>query len=184
MSHQAGRRCAGLWRSIIHGFAWGPLGRIGPGAGLDTEGNMALLEDLVTSGRIVDLMLAFIVLEIVALMLIRRYTGGGIATWPLLTNIGAGTSLMLALRADLTGEQAADAEMPIRIGVRRLAVAEVAEGGDPAGGADAGARLQAEALPDLLRADQHRRRTVGDGRAVEDPQRIGDQHAVGHGVHR
>lgn len=103
MSHQAGRRCAGLWRSIIHGFAWGPLGRIGPGAGLDTEGNMALLEDLVTSGRIVDLMLAFIVLEIVALMLIRRYTGGGIATWPLLTNIGAGTSLMLALRADLTG---------------------------------------------------------------------------------
>ena len=63
---------------------------------------MALLEDLVTSGRIVDLMLAFIVLEIVALLLIRRFTGSGIATLPLLTNIGAGTSLMLALRADLT----------------------------------------------------------------------------------
>ncbi len=64
---------------------------------------MAFLEDLVTSGRIVDLMLAFIVLEIVALVLIRRFTGRGIATLPLLTNIGAGTSLMLALRADLTG---------------------------------------------------------------------------------
>jgi hypothetical protein len=81
----------------------GTAGENRPSDGLDTEGNMALLEDLVTSGRIVDLMLAFIVLEIVALMLIRRYTGGGIATWPLLTNIGAGTSLMLALRADLTG---------------------------------------------------------------------------------
>ena len=64
---------------------------------------MALLEDLVTSGRIVDLMLVFILIEIVALLLIRRFTGRGIAALPLLTNIGAGGSLMLALKAALTG---------------------------------------------------------------------------------
>jgi hypothetical protein len=64
---------------------------------------MELLEKLVTSGRIVDLMLLFIVIEIGLLLLIRRATGRGIAPLPLLTNVGAGGSLMLALRADLTG---------------------------------------------------------------------------------
>ena len=64
---------------------------------------MDLLEQLVTTGRIVDLMLVFILIEIVALLLIRRFTGRGIAALPLLTNIGAGGSLMLALRANLTG---------------------------------------------------------------------------------
>ncbi|MDJ0741242.1 MAG: hypothetical protein QNJ91_16115 [Gammaproteobacteria bacterium] len=64
---------------------------------------MALLEQLVTSGRIVDIMLAFVVIEIVLLLLLHRLTGNGIAPLPLLTNIGAGASLMLALRADLTG---------------------------------------------------------------------------------
>lgn len=64
---------------------------------------MATLEQLVTSGRIVDIMLAFVLAEIVLLLLIRRRTGNGIAPVALLTNIGAGGSLMLALRADLTG---------------------------------------------------------------------------------
>lgn len=64
---------------------------------------MGLLQDLLTSGRIVDLMLGFVVLEIVALSLLRRRFGGGIPTLPLLVNIGAGASLMLALRAELTG---------------------------------------------------------------------------------
>lgn len=64
---------------------------------------MESLEELVTSGRIVDLMLLFVVIEIVAILLIHRMTGAGIAAIPLLTNIGAGGSLMLALRADLTG---------------------------------------------------------------------------------
>lgn len=66
-------------------------------------GPMATLEAIVTSGRIVDLMLLFIGIEIVALLAFRRRTGGGIAPMPLLTNIGAGGSLMLALRAELTG---------------------------------------------------------------------------------
>ena len=64
---------------------------------------MAMLEQLVTSGRIVDLMLVFIVIEIALLLVIRKRSGRGIAPIPLLTNIGAGGSLMLALRADLTG---------------------------------------------------------------------------------
>ena len=64
---------------------------------------MQFLEELVTSGRIVDVMLLFIVIEILAILLIRQITGAGIAAVPLLTNIGAGGSLMLALRADLTG---------------------------------------------------------------------------------
>ncbi|MGD1982440.1 MAG: hypothetical protein PVF93_00890 [Chromatiaceae bacterium] len=64
---------------------------------------MIQIEELVTSGRIVDLMLIFILLEVVAIQLIRRYTGAGIAILPLLTNIGAGGSVMLALRAQITG---------------------------------------------------------------------------------
>ena len=64
---------------------------------------MKLLEELITTGRIVDIMLVFIAIEILALLAIRRATGAGIATLPLLINIGAGGSLMLALRADLTG---------------------------------------------------------------------------------
>ena len=62
-----------------------------------------MLEELISSGRIVDYMLGFVVLEVLALLTIRRLRGTGIATLPLLTNIGAGCSLMLALRADLTG---------------------------------------------------------------------------------
>ncbi len=64
---------------------------------------MQFLEEVVTSGRIVDMMLLFIVIEIAVILLIHRMTGAGIAAVPLLTNIGAGGSLMLALRADLTG---------------------------------------------------------------------------------
>ena len=64
---------------------------------------MALLESLIASGRIVDLMGAFILLEIVALMLYWRRTGRGVPPAPLLLNIGAGGSLMLALRAVLSG---------------------------------------------------------------------------------
>jgi hypothetical protein len=63
---------------------------------------MTVLQDLILSGRIVDLMLALIVIEIIAIMALRRARGGAIATGPLLINIGAGASIMLALRASLT----------------------------------------------------------------------------------
>ena len=60
---------------------------------------MSILEQLISSGRIVDIMLAVFVLEIAALRLFR---GKQIQLLPLLANIGAGGSLMLALRAALT----------------------------------------------------------------------------------
>ena len=63
---------------------------------------MEILETLITTGRIVDIMLAVMALEVVAVTLYRRSRGGGIAFWPLILNIGAGGSLMLALRASLT----------------------------------------------------------------------------------
>ncbi|MEM9404312.1 MAG: hypothetical protein AAGA44_17725 [Pseudomonadota bacterium] len=63
---------------------------------------MDLLESLISSGRIVDIMLAIMATEVVAVSLYRRATGRGIAFVPLILNIGAGASLMLALRAALT----------------------------------------------------------------------------------
>jgi len=63
---------------------------------------MAMAE-LIESGSIIDLMLVFVLIEVAALMLYWRLTGKGIAPVSLLLNAGAGTSLMLALRAALTG---------------------------------------------------------------------------------
>ncbi len=63
---------------------------------------MALLEEMIANGRIVDVMLAFIALEIAFVVGYRRMTGGGIALIPLLTNIGAGGSLILALRMSIS----------------------------------------------------------------------------------
>lgn len=62
---------------------------------------MQLLESLIASGRIVDIMVAVIALEVVAVLVFRRLYGGGIPAVPLLLNVGAGGSLMLALRAAL-----------------------------------------------------------------------------------
>ena len=58
-----------------------------------------MLEELITSGRIVDIMLGFVVLEVAAILVYRRLRGGGIPPSKLLVNIGAGGSLMLALLA-------------------------------------------------------------------------------------
>jgi len=64
---------------------------------------MQVLDSLIASGRIVDLMGVFVALEIVALVIYWRRTGRGVAPVPLLLNIGAGGSLMLAFRAVLVG---------------------------------------------------------------------------------
>jgi hypothetical protein len=64
---------------------------------------MTVLDSLIGSGRIVDVMLALVALEVLGLLLYRRLRGGGVAAVPLLANIGAGGSLMLALRASLVG---------------------------------------------------------------------------------
>ncbi len=58
-----------------------------------------MLEDLVTSGRIVDIMIVFVIIEVVLLLGYERATGRGVAPYSLLVNVGAGGSLMLALRA-------------------------------------------------------------------------------------
>ena len=58
-----------------------------------------MLQELVTSGRIIDIMIAFVIIEVVVLLVYWRVRGRGVAPYSLLVNIGAGGSLMLALRA-------------------------------------------------------------------------------------
>ena len=64
---------------------------------------MEMLAALIESGRIVHLMGAFVALEVVALVVYWRRTGRGVPPVPLLLNLGAGGSLMLAFRAVLVG---------------------------------------------------------------------------------
>lgn len=61
------------------------------------------LSNIISSGRIVDIMVLFVILEVLALIVYWRLKGKGIPTVPLLANIGAGGSLMLALGASLKG---------------------------------------------------------------------------------
>lgn len=60
------------------------------------------MQSLIESGRIVDIVLAVLVVEVVLLALWHRRTGRGIAALPAVLNAGAGGSLALALRAALT----------------------------------------------------------------------------------
>lgn len=59
------------------------------------------LHELIAGGRIVDIMVVFVVLEVIALIVYWKKTGKGVPTIPLLANVGAGGSLMLALGATL-----------------------------------------------------------------------------------
>ena len=61
------------------------------------------LSGVINSGRIVDIMVVFVVIEVIALIIYWRRTGRGVPTVPLLANVGAGGSLMLALGAALKG---------------------------------------------------------------------------------
>jgi len=61
------------------------------------------MQQLVVSGRIVDLILLLVVLEVVVLGYIRARRGSGIEWRALLPNLLAGASLLLALRAAITG---------------------------------------------------------------------------------
>ncbi len=64
---------------------------------------MEIMETFILSGRIVDVMLAVLVLEVAWLAWRRHRHGGGLPLRMLVTNAGAGGSLMLALKAALTG---------------------------------------------------------------------------------
>jgi len=61
------------------------------------------LSSLISSGRIVDVMIVVVIIEVIALMVYWNRTGRGIPTLPLLANVGAGGSLMLALGSVLKG---------------------------------------------------------------------------------
>ena len=53
---------------------------------------MTALEALLTSGRIVDLMIVFLVIEVALISTLRGTKGIGFPVGPLLVNIGAGGS--------------------------------------------------------------------------------------------
>lgn len=59
---------------------------------------MELLQGLVESGRIVDIMLAVIVVEVAALIAYRVIKRRGLSVASIVLNIGAGGSLMVALK--------------------------------------------------------------------------------------
>lgn len=61
------------------------------------------LAGLFASGRIIDIILALMALETVALLGFHRATGRGLAPRALLPFMAAGVCLMLALKAALTG---------------------------------------------------------------------------------
>ena len=61
------------------------------------------MQQLVVSGRIVDLILLLVAVEVVVLGCIRARRGSGIEWRALLPNLLAGAALLLALRAAITG---------------------------------------------------------------------------------
>jgi hypothetical protein len=61
------------------------------------------MQQLVASGRIVDLILVLVAVELVVLGYMRARRGTGIGWRALLPNLLAGAALLLALRAALTG---------------------------------------------------------------------------------
>lgn len=60
------------------------------------------MDALFTTGRVVDLILALMVVEAVALGLLWARTARGVPPIALIVNLGAGALLLLALRAALT----------------------------------------------------------------------------------
>jgi hypothetical protein len=61
------------------------------------------MQEIIQSGNIVGFMLAVVVVEAIVLMAYWQRTGRGVGPTPLLLNLGAGISLMLALGATLKG---------------------------------------------------------------------------------
>ncbi len=58
---------------------------------------------LFESGRIVDLLFGFIVIEVLALVTVRKLSGRGVPAVDLIVSLLAGMALLLALRAALQG---------------------------------------------------------------------------------
>ena len=64
---------------------------------------MDFLKELVTTGRIADLLIVFIAIEFLLLTVLRRRNGSGVPAGALFLNLGAGVFLALALKAGITG---------------------------------------------------------------------------------
>ncbi|MGQ0620115.1 MAG: hypothetical protein ACT4QA_09385 [Panacagrimonas sp.] len=62
------------------------------------------MSEIFASGRVVDLVLALIAFEALALAVYHRLAGGGVPAYDLLANLASGICLLLALRASLTGQ--------------------------------------------------------------------------------
>jgi len=56
------------------------------------------------TGRIVDVILALMALELIVLIIVRKKTGRGLTTVQSTVSLAAGAALLLALRAALTGQ--------------------------------------------------------------------------------
>lgn len=63
---------------------------------------MQTIESLILSGRIVDVMLVLVALEIAVIAAIQLRRRERVAGLPLVANVGAGASLIVALRFALT----------------------------------------------------------------------------------
>lgn len=61
------------------------------------------MAELVSSGRIVDMVLVFMTAEVSVLLLVRRLRGRGLGVLDVLGHLSAGAFLMLALRNALNG---------------------------------------------------------------------------------
>jgi hypothetical protein len=72
-------------------------------AAMTSAAVMESLGELFVSGRIVDAILAFMVIEGVILIAYQRRTGRGIAPASVIANLAAGGGLLLALRATIAG---------------------------------------------------------------------------------
>lgn len=59
------------------------------------------MAEFATSGRLVDWVIAFTLLEVLVLVIYHRRTGRGVAPALLIPNVASGLCLMLALRAAL-----------------------------------------------------------------------------------
>jgi hypothetical protein len=59
------------------------------------------VSELFASARIVDLIVGFMLLELMVLIIVRKKTGKGLPAWQCLISLAAGFSLLMALRAAL-----------------------------------------------------------------------------------
>ncbi|WP_083656693.1 hypothetical protein [Mongoliimonas terrestris] len=74
-----------------------------------------MIESLVWSGRIVDLALVVLALEVALVAAFGRRLAGRSLLVPVLWNAGAGAGLLLALRAALTGGSTLAVVLPLTL---------------------------------------------------------------------